>query len=395
MPEIHWDWVIDVDTHITEPGDLWTSRLPRKFQDRAPRLVRNPENQWDVWHVGDYNPIVPVGFTAMAGWKEPFPAAPRNMEEVPKASFDARARLEYMDSLGIWAMAIYPNVGGFGSQAFLKLQDPELMLACVQAYNDFLLDWISPDPRRFIAICATPFWDVAATVREIERCAKRGHKGVLFTGEPQTHGQPILGDPHWNPVWEAAQAWDLPVSFHIGTGSFDGEFSPDRLKHLGIGSTNAMTAVRLFLENGKQLADLLFSGILPRHPRLEFISVESGIGFIPFVLEAADYAFEYSRVWEQRPEFRQKPSEYFARQVYSCFWFEEHAPQRLLDLIGEDNVLFETDYPHPVCLYGNVREKIEAALRDAKPSVRRKLLFENAAKLYKVDPPDVPVPGHG
>ena len=117
------DWVIDVDTHITEPGDLWTSRLPQRFQGRAPRLVRNPENQWDVWQVGDFTPIVPVGFTAVAGWKEPFPAAPRNMDEVPKASFDARARLEYMDSLAIWAMALYPNVGGFGSQGFLKLGD--------------------------------------------------------------------------------------------------------------------------------------------------------------------------------------------------------------------------------------------------------------------------------
>jgi predicted TIM-barrel fold metal-dependent hydrolase len=297
-----------------------------------------------------------------------------------------------MDSLGIWAMALYPNVGGFGSQAFLKLGDPELMLACVRAYNDFLLEWIAPDPRRFIPICATPFWAVEATAAEIVRCAKLGHKGVLFTGEPQTHGQPILGDPHWDPLFAAAQDCGLPVSFHIGTGNFDTGWSPARLQHLGIGSTNAVTAVSLFLDNGKQLVDLLFSGILPRFPRLRVISVESGIGFIPFVLEAADYAFEYSRVWEQRPEFTQRPSEYFARQVYSCFWFEEHAPQRLLDLIGEDNVLFETDYPHPVCLYGNVREKIEAGLRQAKPAVRRKLLFENAARLYKVGRPDPPEP---
>jgi predicted TIM-barrel fold metal-dependent hydrolase len=381
------EWVIDVDTHITEPGDLWTSRVPAKLRERAPRLVRNPENQWDVWQVGDASPIVPVGFTAVAGWKEPFPAAPRNMDEVPKASFDAAARLEYMDSLGIWAMALYPNVGGFGSQAFLKLGDPELMLACVRAYNDFLVEWISPDPRRFIPICATPFWDPAAAALEIERCAKLGHKGVLFPGEPQTHGQPILGDPHWNPVWEVAQACDLAVSFHIGSGDF-GDFSPERIRHLGVGSTNATTAVRLFLDNGKQLVDLLFSGVLPQYPKLRFVSVESGIGFIPFVLEACDYAFDYSRVWEQRPEFELRPSEYFARQVYSCFWFEEHAPQRLLDRIGEDNVLFETDYPHPVCLYGNVREKIEASLGQAPPRVRRKLLFENAAKLYRVDPPD-------
>src|SRR5262249_56711277 len=101
------------------------------------------------------------------------------------------------------------------------------------------------------------------------------------------------------------------------------------------GRTKPTPPVTLFLDNGKQVVDLLFSGVLPRFPRLRFISVESGIGFIPFVLEACDYAFDYSRVWEQRREFTQKPSEYFARQVYSCFWFEEHAQKRMLDLIGE------------------------------------------------------------
>ncbi len=384
------DWVIDVDTHITEPADLWTSRLPAKFHDRAPHIVRNPETQWDIWQIGDASPLVPVGFTAVAGWPEPFPAAPRNMDEVPKASFDANARLEYMDSLGIWAMALYPNVGGFGSQAFLNLKDPELMLACVQAYNDFLCDWIAPDPRRFIPIAAMPFWDVEATRAEIQRCAKLGHKGVLFTGEPQSHGFPVLANPHWDPVWATAQDCDLPVSFHIGTGDFDGEFSPDRISASGVGATNAYAAVSLFLENGKQLADLLLSGVLARFPKLRVVSVESGIGFIPFILEACDYTFEYSKIRLQRPEFEMLPSEYFQRQVYGCYFFEEVAPQRLLDKIGEDNVLFETDYPHPVCLFGDVRERIDAGLRGASEKTRRKLLFDNAAKLYKVDPPDRP-----
>jgi uncharacterized protein len=381
------DWIIDADTHITEPGDLWTSRLPVKFRDQAPRIVRNPETQWDIWQIGGSAPLVPVGFTAVAGWPEPFPAAPRNMDEVPLASHDAKARLAYMDSIGIWAMAIYPNVGGFGSQAFLKLGDPELMLSCVRAYNDFLIEWMSVDPRRFIGICAMPFWDVAASVREMERCAKLGHKGVLFSGEPQTHGQPVLGDPHWRPFWSAAEDLDLPVSFHIGTGSF-GDFSKQRMDATGPGATNAVVAVSLFLDNGKQIVDLLFSGVLPRHPKLRVISVESGIGFLPFILESCDYAFDYSRVRQQRPEFTLRPSEYFHRQVYSCYFYEEHAPQELLGVIGEDNVLFETDYPHPVCLYGNVREKVDAGLRGKPERVKRKLLWDNAAKLYKVGPPD-------
>jgi len=388
------DWVIDVDTHITEPGDLWTSRLPAKFKDQAPRIVRDPETSIETWRIGDTQGFLPVGFTAVAGWPEPFPEAPRNMDEVPKAAYDASARIEYMDRVGIWSMALYPNVGGFGSQAFLSLKDPELMLACVRAYNDFLIDWISPDPRRFIPILATPFWDVEASVAEIERCARIGHQGVLFTGEPQSHGMPILGSPHWNPLWSAAQACDLPVSFHIGAGTFDDGYTPERIETTGMGSTNGFAAISLFLDNGKQLTDLLFSGVLPRFPELKFLSVESGIGFIPFILEACDYTFEYGRVRSEKPEFKLKPSEYFARQVYGCYIFEEHAPRELMDAIGVDNILFETDYPHPVCLYDNVREKIDAALGDATPEAQRKVLFENAAKLYKIEAPDIapPVP---
>jgi predicted TIM-barrel fold metal-dependent hydrolase len=386
------DWVIDTDTHITEPGDLWTSRLPAKFKDVAPHIVRDPETGAETWKIGDADGFLPVGFTATAGWNEPFPAAPKNMDEVQKAAYDATARLEYMDRVGIWAMALYPNVGGFGSQAFLGLKDPELMLACVRAYNDFLIDWISPDPRRFIPILATPFWDVAASVAEIERCAKLGHKGVLFTGEPQSHGMPILASRHWDPLWAAARACDLPVSFHIGAGTFDDGFTPERIETTGMGRTNGFTAVSLFLDNGKQLTDLLFSGILPRFPELKFLSVESGIGFVPFILEACDYTFEYGKVREQNPEFTLKPSEYFARQVYACYIFEEHAPRELMDSIGVENILFETDYPHPVSLYNNVREKIDAALGSASDDARHKVLFGNAAKLYKIDAPDVPPP---
>jgi predicted TIM-barrel fold metal-dependent hydrolase len=386
------DWVIDSDTHITEPPDTWTSRLPAKYRERAPRIVNDPRFGWDVWQIGSQRAAITVGHTAVAGWPEPFPAAPRRFEEVPKAAHDARARLAYMDSIGVWAAALYPNVGGFGNEAFLRLGDPELMLACVRAYNDFLIDWIAADPRRFIPILATPFWDPKASAEEIARSAKRGHKGVLFTGEPQKFGQPSLADPHWDPLWAAAQDADLPVSFHIGSGSLTEEFTPQAIKTYGVSAINVKVAVGLFLENGKQLVDLLSSGVLPRFPKLKVVSVESGIGFIPFILEALDYAFDYSQVRRHRPEFKRQPSEYFRQQVFGCYFFEELAPQRLLDRIGTDNVLFETDFPHPVCLYGNVREKIDAGLAGQPQPTRRKLLFENAAKLYRVEAPDRPVP---
>ena len=361
--------------------------MPARFRDRAPHIVRNPKTGRDSWQVGDTKPILPVGHTAVAGWKEPFPSAPRNMDEVPLAAYDSQARLGYLDEIGVWAQALYPNVGGFGNQGFLDLGDSELMLACVRAYNDFLLDWIEVDPRRFIPIMATPYWDVGATVDEIQRCARLGHKGILFTGEPHKHGFPYIADRSWDPIWAVAQETELPISFHIGGGDFTSDFSRERVEAFGIGATTVRSTVGILLENGKQIVDLLLSGVLARYPKLRFVSVESGIGFIPFILEAADYCFEYSQVRRERPELELLPSEYFHRQVYGCYYFEEVAPQRLLDKIGVDNVLFETDYPHPVCLYGNVREKIDAGLAGQPEEVKRKLLWENAAALYRVEMP--------
>lgn len=385
------EWVIDADAHVSEPGDVWSARVPARFRDRAPQLVRDPETGTDLWKIGEGGAFLSVGHTAVAGWPEPFPAAPRNMDEVPLAAHDPGARLDYLDSIGVWAQVMYPNVGGFGNQAFLQLGDPELMLACVQAYNDWLTEWCATDGRRLLAITATPFWDVDATVAEVQRCAALGHRGVLFTGEPQHFDLPYLGDPHWDPLWSAAQEAGLPISFHIGSADFTKAFAPGRIKAHGIGATHVHASVELFLDNGVQILDLLLSGVLARFPDLKFVSVESGIGFLPFVLEAADYAFGQSCMRRERPWYELLPSEYFHRQVYGCWFFEEQAPRRLLDRIGADNVLFETDYPHPICLYGNVREMIEAGLGEVPAGDRRKVLWDNAARLYRVDAP----PGQG
>jgi predicted TIM-barrel fold metal-dependent hydrolase len=380
------DWVIDVDALVTEPPDLWVERVPDKYRDHVP-IIRRGDDGKDRWFVGDGAVMLTVGHTATAGWDTPFPAAPPTFEEVPAAAHDPRARLEYMDSIGVWAQVMYPNVGGFGNQAFLALGDPDLQLACVRAYNDWITEWCATDPARLLAITATPFWDVDATVSEIERCAALGHRGILFTGEPQMFGLPLLGDRSWDPLWRVASETGMPISFHIGGGDFTGPFSPERIAAHGIAATYVKASVQLFMENGVQILDLMLSGVLPRFPDARFVSVESGIGFIPFILEAADYAFGEAAMREERPEFELLPSEYFHRQVYGCWFFEETAPQRLIDKIGAGNILFETDYPHPICLYGNVREKIDAALTDASPEIRRRLLWDNAASLYRVADP--------
>ena len=381
------DWVIDADAHVTEPADVWSERLPAKYRDAAPRLVRDEKSGWDVWQVAG-GTIASVGHTATAGWPKKFPSAPRNMDEVPLAAHDAVARLQYLDEVGIWAQVMYPNVGGFGNQAFLKMEDPQLQIECVRAYNDWMTDWCSADPRRLLSVTATPFWDVDASVAEVERCAAKGHRGVLFTGEPQRFDLPYLGDAHWDPLWAAAQDANLPISFHIGGGDIASGFSQGRIRAHGPGAAYVSTSVSLFLTNGAQIADLLTSGVLSRFPDLKFVSVESGIGFLPFILEAADYAYGESSMATDRPG-EPKPSELFLRQVYGCYFFEELGLGRVVEAIGADNVLFETDYPHPICLFGNVRDKIDASLADQPEDVRRKVLWDNAATLYRVGAPVV------
>ena len=148
--------IIDTDTHITEPADVWTSRVPAKWRDRVPRVEWDTKANEEAWFLGDKKLASAAG-SAMAGWPEPFPSHPPTFEKAHAASYDASARLDYMDEIGVYAQVLYPNLGGFGSQAWWKMGEPELMLECVRAYNDFQIDWIEPDPKRFVPILATPY----------------------------------------------------------------------------------------------------------------------------------------------------------------------------------------------------------------------------------------------
>ena len=377
--------IIDVDTHVSEAPDLWTSRVPESMKDSVPYVAANKRGR-KMWYIKD-KAVGQLGLSATAGvgdMKNP----PNDYSDMHPGAYDAKARLDYMDSLGIWAMVMYPNVGGFGSQTFLKLGDPALMNACVRAYNDWQSEWASADSRRLLPITTIPFWDVDAAVKEIERCIPLGHRGILFTGEPHGFGQPVIGDQHWDPLWEVATANDLPISFHIGSGDMEGGLSREKMTTYGKMATFAELSVGFFLRNGMQLSDLLMSGVLARFPTIKFVSVESGIGWIPFVLEALDYQFQGNRVSEDRPDLDLMPSEYFKRNVYGCYWFEQTAPQRLFDKVGVDNILFETDFPHPTSLFGQeVTDRIAGGLTNCDDVSRRKILWENAAALYKVSAP--------
>jgi len=379
--------IIDADTHVTETPDLWTSRAPASMRDRVPRVVTSSRGSQRWVLGGSQGMLASPGMTATAGVGS-FKNPPKTYEEMHPGAYDAKARLKYMDQMGIWAMVMYPNVGGFGAQQFLKLNDPELMLTCVQIYNDWQTEWASADSRRLLPVTSIPFWDVAAAAKEVRRCAAMGHKGILFTGEPQYFGQPLLGDRHWDPLWEAAVELDLPISFHVGSGDMTEGLLKNRVAAYGQAAAFTALAVNILFQNGVQVSDLIMSGVLARYPQIKFVSVESGIGWIPFMLETMDYQFQGNSVAEEHPEFDRLPSEYFARNVFACYWFEQVAPRRLLDKIGVDRILFETDFPHPTSLYADeVHARIRGGLSDCEESARRKILCGNAQKLYKVADP--------
>jgi predicted TIM-barrel fold metal-dependent hydrolase len=378
---------IDTDTHVTEPPDLWTARVStQRWGDAVPHVVKVDGR--DVWRIRD-QPVGSPGFTSMAGFNGSVPDSPRGYEDIPKSSFDARERLKHMDAEGIYAQVLYPNVGGFGSGGFLKLREPELMLECVRAYNDFLIDWCSADPSRLVPVAAMPFWDVGECVKEVERAVAKGHKAVLACSQPEFWGQPSLASRHWDPFWAAARAAGVPISFHIGAGDVSGLFQdPDRL---GVRANFARASSMLFIQNVTCIADLLFGGVCHRFPELKLVSVESGVGWIPSYLEAADWQFVNSQTRKEHPEYDLLPSEYFKRQIYGCFWFECDGLRSALELLP-DNLLWETDFPHPTCqhpgLEGGLTQRpadyAERAFAGVPEATIAKVLHGTAAKLYGI-----------
>jgi predicted TIM-barrel fold metal-dependent hydrolase len=384
--------VIDVDTHVTEPPDLWTSRLPSKWQARAPHVERIRGR--DFWMIDGKRALAP-GAVSLAGYDgHPPNEFPPTWADIDPSAYEAPARLAHMDREGIHAQVLYPNVGGFGSQNFLRMDDAALKLACVRAYNDFLADWAGADSNRLIPVCALPFWHVAESVDEVTRCIGLGHRSVLFPSQPQDFGEPPLSDPHWDPLWATAQEARLPISFHIGgqaaLGVREGEFAP-RGGGMGTKAKFARVSALAFIGNGLGITELICGGVCHRFPRLDFVSVESGASWVPALIEALDWQWHNAGVVKEHPEYDLLPSEYFRRQIYACFWFERAMLGRAAELYP-DNLMYETDFPHPTSMSPgpatiavHPREYAAAALAGLPDTTVAKLLHDNAARVYHVD----------
>ena len=382
--------IIDADTHLTERHDLFTSRAPKGYEDRVPRVVDIDGKPW--WIVEKDVRIGPArggGVVSRDGRKFPFEESKLNgIDWVHQAAWDPQARLEYMDQNGFYAQVLYPNAIGIGGQTIANdVHDPVLRQMCIEIFNDAMAELQAESNNRFLPMAVLPAWSIEAAVREAQRAHAAGFRGVNMTSDPQETGAPDLASREWDALWEVCADLNLPVHFHIGASltslNFYGKyFWPSLHQNL----KPAVGGSMLFLNNARLVINSIYAGIFDRHPGLKMVSVESGMGWIPFILETADYEI-LENAPQQAAELSRKPSEYFRDHWYATFWFEENGGdlQYLIDRVGEDNVMFETDFPHPTCLYPDPLAMVEERMSALRPETRRKVLGENAAKLYRVD----------
>jgi uncharacterized protein len=381
--------VADVDSHIIEPPDLWTSRVASKWGELVPHVRYHERRAEDWWFVGSQK-LYGVGAFAQAGWPEFPPSHPRRLKDALPAAVDPKERLAYMDETGIYYQLLYPNILGFHSHVFLNQLPSELATECVQAYNDWLVEFCAADSRRLIPLMMLPFWDVDASVAEMQRAYGIGHKGVLFAARYDKVGLPRLVDDYWEPLLSQAQEMDLSMNFHVGflASSDDTKLAADQSKKLDYARDTTLN----LLGNAQNIAEVVLSGVCHRYPDLKFVSVENGAGWLPFLAESMDWQWLNVGAHKDYPE-RKLPSEYLRRQIFGMYWFEQASMRSVLELLG-DNLMFETDFPHatslspgPASESPNPRDVVERSLGGLPDEVVGKVLQHTATKLYHLDPP--------
>ena len=381
--------IVDTDTHLSEPPDLWTSRLPSKWSELAPKVVFDERRGEDIWIIGGRR-LSGVSGYAMAGWHEYPPKHPPSAEEADPAAFDAKERVKRMDSLRIAAEIPYPNLLAFSMDAFMGYNEPELVLDCIRAYNDFLTDFASVAPERFVCLTTLPFWDLDEAVKELNRCYDNGHRGINFMAKPYKLGLPRLRDDHWAPILKAAEERQLSVKFHVGYQSQTEEDWTRMIKDVQGPADYAQETTMSLMGLCENVSELLLSGVCHKYPGLNFVNVESGFGWIPYLIESADWNWKNSGAAKAHPD-RELPSHYFRNQIYTTYWFERETV-RYMGAAYADNLMFETDFPHPTSLSPgpastamSPREVVDETLNELPMDACRKIFYENAARLYHID----------
>jgi predicted TIM-barrel fold metal-dependent hydrolase len=321
---------------------------------------------------------------------------------MPTAAYDPIARLEHMDRGGILASLCFPSFPRFCGQTFWEAKDKELAMLCVRAYNDWMIDdWCGAAPGRYMPLTIIPLWDPVAAAAEIERTAAKGSHAFCFSENPEPLGLPTIHDPnrYWDPVMAAAQDTQSVVCMHVGSSSTMPQISSDApgLANLTYGAVRAA---------GTMLA-WLFSDYFERMPNLKIALSEGNIGWMPYFIERAEQVIDKQRHWAKRMgtafyDNKVETEQVMAdldhldvratvrKHIYGCF-IEESSGLRSLDIIGEDNVMLETDYPHSDTTWPDCIGVAKKLLADLPVETQYKILRGNAETLFQFTP-EVPSP---
>ena len=369
--------IVDTDTHIVEPPTLFTDRAPAGMKDRLPYVKRDADGV-DRWYVGDRNcgtlggNVIRKDNNKLLG-RLAFPT----LEESHAGGHEIKPRLQAMDDMGVHTQICYQNSGITQAGMLITLGDNDLAVTIIRLFNDFYADWQQESGQRLIPMAHLPFWDQKAMMDEARRCIDRGTRGFVLPDTPESVGAPSFMSDYWTPFLEMCDATGTPLNFHLNAA-----IDPNKLTWEGFAFEQQLSVVATMFSigNAATLGNWMVSGRLDRHPGLKIGLIESGMGWLPFAIEALEHQFD-----EMLPSkahlLHKRPWQYFRDHFWCTFWFEKVGPKQLLETIGVDNVMFETDFPHPTSLYPGVQAHLVDVLGGYDYAVKKKVLQDNAARL--------------
>ncbi|MCC2278321.1 amidohydrolase [Streptomyces sp. ET3-23] len=393
--------IISVDDHTVEPPDVWRDRLPAKFRDAGPRIVRAPIKEMtflggrfapvmgapgdagpvaDWWVYEDlHRPLTRLD-TAVGYSRDDIGLEGITYEEMRPGSFSVPERLADMDANHVQSALCFPTFPRFCGQTFTEAADRELALLCVRAYNDWMTEeWCGPAARgRLIPLAIVPLWDAELAAQEVRRNAARGVRALCFSEIPPYLGLPSVHTDAWDPFLRACDETGTVVAMHIGSSS--------RMPSTSEDAPPAVSSALTFANCCFSMTDWLMSGAFTRFPDLRLMYAEGQIGWIPYILERADTVWENNRKWGGiGDKVLEPPSELFAQHIHGCF-FDDAFGLRNLDAIGVGNVLYETDYPHSDSTWPRSREVAEEQMGHLTPDVVERIVRGNAIELLGLTP---------
>ncbi|MCK0517383.1 amidohydrolase family protein [Williamsia sp. DF01-3] len=381
--------IVSVDDHLIEHPRVWQDRLPETFRDRGPRIVEANGNH--VWNY-DGTAFPTVGLNAVAGKPpEEWGMDPVRYEDMIPGCYDPSARLKDMDVDGVEAALCFPSFPGFGGGVFQRAQDKDLALLCVRAWNDFYIDeWCATDRSRFVPLSIVPTWDPQLAAAEVRRTAAMGSRTISFPDSPVPLGLPSFHNSHWDPFWHACEETGTVISLHFGSGGFVPGFSFSGTKaiagEMALPDAPFAVAIATFSTNLMwSTIDLLFSGVLQKHPKLQFSLAEGGIGWIPYILERTDFVWERHRHY-QEIDFDTRPSDLFREHFWGCFIDDDFGVENR-HKVGIDRIMLEIDYPHSDSNWPNSRKRAAEVLVHVPDDECEKICETNARTMLNFPAP--------